>query len=399
MTDLLQPPPLTRRERWESDQINPNVVARTLGRMWADIASERRSGNRLSRAVAEAASMRTQTVNLVVIAEGGADLDRYADLVTHLPDITPSRVVLLASQRGWQEALEIGVDVEERPNQPPHAPTRVEVISVRGRGERLASVANPLLVPELPDFVWCTTPDFTQDPVLAELADQADRVMVDSAACPDPAAALDYLVHLMAEGGPELRISDMAWTRLTSWRQMVAQFFDHPMHLPCLYETEEVIIECSRRDALGRSGVTGALLTGAWLASCMGWRAPGEELVRAREGWKLTLRAGQKGQSHEVVIIIKEVEDGAATAGLAAIRLTGGPTAPGTFLVRRTGPDTMTTVSETPAAGITERTIYSANPDESRLLSIELRQFDSDPIFEQSLKFAANLWPSGATIS
>jgi len=399
MTDLLQPPPLTRSEHWESDQISPNVVGRALTRMWADIASERRSGNRLARAVAEAASMRTQTVNLIVIAEGGADLGQFADLVTHLPDITPSRVVLLASQRGWQEALEIGIDIEERPNQSPHAPTRVEVISVRGRGERLASVANPLLVPELPDFVWCTTPDFTQDPVLGELADQADRVMVDSAASPDPAAALDYLVRLMTDGGSELRISDMAWTRLTSWRQMVAQFFDNPMLLSSLYETEEVIIECARRDGLGRSGITGGLLTAAWLASCMGWRAPGEELVRSREGWKLTLRAGQKGQSHEVVIIIKEVDDDASAAGLAAIKITGGPAAPGTFLVRRTGPDTMTTVSETPAAGIVERTIYSANPDESSLLSVELRQFDSDPVFEQSLQFAANLWPSGAAIS
>jgi glucose-6-phosphate dehydrogenase assembly protein OpcA len=399
MTDLLQPPPLTRSEHWESDQINPNVVGRALSRMWADIATERRSGNRLARAVAEAASMRTQTVNLIVIAEGSADLDQFADLVTHLPDITPSRIVLLASQRGWQEALEIGIDIEERPNQAPHAPTRVEVISVRGRGERLASVANPLLVPELPDFVWCTTRDFTQDPILSELADQADRVMVDSAASPDPAEALNFLVQLMSEGGAELRISDMAWTRLTSWRQMVAQFFDQPMHLPSLYETEEVIIECSKRDSLGRSGITGGLLATAWLASCMGWRAPGEELVRSRDGWKLTLRAGQKGQSHEVVIMIKEVDDAASAAGLAAIKITGGPAAPGTFLVRRTGSDTMTTVSETPAAGIVERTIYSANPDEARLLSTELRQFDSDPVFEQSLQFAANLWPSGATTS
>jgi glucose-6-phosphate dehydrogenase assembly protein OpcA len=367
--------------------------------MWAEIATERRSGNRLSRAVAEAHSMRTQTVNLIVVTEGTADLSHFADLVTHLPDITPSRVVLLSSQRGWQEALEIGVDVEERPNQPPHAPTRIEVISVRGRGERLASVANPLLVPELPDFVWCTTPDFAHDPVLAELADQADRIMVDSAASPDPAAALDFLVHLLTDGGPELRISDMAWTRLHSWRQMVAQFFDHPMLLPCLFETEDVVIECVKRDERGRSGITGALLVAGWLASSMGWRAPGEELVRSRDGWKLTLRAGQKGQSHEVVMMIREVEDEPCRPGISSITLTSGSTAPGAFSVRRTSPDTMTTISETPDTGITERTIYSANPDESRLLGTELRQFDADPVFELALQFAANLWPAGVPLA
>ena len=399
MTDLLQPPALTRNEHWESDSITPGAVSRALTRMWSDIGAERRSGNRLSRAVAEAASMRTQTVNLVVVAEGDADLDTYADLVTHLPDITPSRVILLATQRGWQESLETSVYVEERPNAPPHAPTRIEVISVRGRPERLASVAAPLMVPELPDFVWCTTRDFPHDIVLTELADQADRVMVDSAASPDPGAALEFLVRLMTDGGPELRISDMVWTRLRSWRQMVAQFFDHPMLLPSLFETEEVVIDCAKRDDSDLSGVTGGLLAAGWLASCMGWRAPGEELVRSRDGWKLTLRAGQRGQSREVVMLIREVEDPACSAALSAITITAGHNAPGTFIVRRTGPDTMTTISDTPATGTTERTIYSANPDAARLLSTELRQFDSDPVFEQALQFAANLWPAGALVS
>jgi glucose-6-phosphate dehydrogenase assembly protein OpcA len=398
MTDLLQPPPLTRSEHWESDSITPAAVSRALSRMWSEIAAERRSGNRLSRAVAEAASMRTQTVNLVVVAEGGADLDSYAELVTHLPDITPSRVILLATQKGWQESLETNVFVEERPNKPPHAPTRIEVISVRGRAERLASVAAPLMVPELPDFVWCTTPGFAHDVVLLELADQADRVMVDSAAAPEPGVALEFLVRLRDDSGSELKISDMAWTRLRSWRQMVAQFFDHPMLLPSLFETEEVVIECARRDEDDLSGMTGALLAAGWLASCMGWRAPGEELVRSRDGWKLTLRAGQRGQSREVVMLVREVDEPACAAALSAITISAGPNAPGTFTVRRTGPDTMTTISDTPETGTTERTIYSANPDAARLLSIELRQFDSDPVFEQALQFAANLWPAGALV-
>jgi glucose-6-phosphate dehydrogenase assembly protein OpcA len=399
MTDLLQPVAITRSEHWDADQINPDDVRKVLNRMWGEIRAERRSGNRLARAVADAASMRTQTVNLVVITDGSADQPDVAQLVTHLPDISPSRVVILSSQHGWAQNLRVGVDIEERPNKPPHAPTRIEVISVRGRGERLASVATPLLVPELPDFVWCTTPEFAQDPVLDELSEQVDRIMVDSATSPNPATALDYLVHLAKAGGPELKISDMAWSRLRSWRQMVAQFFDNPSHVSCLYETEEVVIECARRDGSGQSGITGGLLTAAWLAYCMEWRAPGEELVRSRDGWKLTLRAGQKGQSREVVILIKEVDDDASAGSLSSIRLTSGTSAAGTFLVRRTGPDTMTTVSEMPHAGISERTIYSANPDQADLLSRELREFDSDPVFEQSLQIAANMWPAGAAVA
>jgi hypothetical protein len=145
--------------------------------------------------------------------------------------------------------------------------------------------------------------------------------------------------------------------------------------------------------------MTGALLAAAWLSYSMGWRAPGEELVRSRDGWKLTLRAGQKGQSREVVILIREVDDTDSTGGLSSIKITTGLNSPGTFIVRRTGPDTITTISDTVAAGTAERTIYSANPDAASLLGTELRQFDADPVFEHSLQMAANMWPAGAPIA
>jgi glucose-6-phosphate dehydrogenase assembly protein OpcA len=399
MTDLLAPPVLSRSKRWQSDQINPNQIGQQLKELWLEIAEERRGSNGHLRAIADTASMHTQTINLIVVSGADQDFGLITRLVTNLPDITPSRIVILASQEGWKEALEVGIDVEERPNQPPHAPTRIEVISVRGLGERLASVVTPLLVPDLPDFVWCTTPDYVSDPVLGELADQVDRIVVDSSASPDPSVAFDYLLKLFQMGGPDLRVSDMAWTRLHSWRQLVAQFFDQENHLPSLFAAEEVVIECTSRDEYGRSGVASGLLTAGWLASCMGWRAPGEELVRSRDDWKLTLRAGQKGQSHEVVMLLREIDDEHCAPGLSSIRITAGSAAPGSFTVRRTSRDTMTTISDTPAVGVVERTIFSANPDASRLLGIELRQFDHDQIFDQALRFAVNLWPEGTPVA
>jgi len=231
--------------------------------------------------------------------------------------------------------------------------------------------------------------------VLDELADQSDRVVVDSSNATDPSVALNYLGQLIDDGGSELRVSDMAWTRLSSWRQMIAQFFDVPHHLASLHAAEQVVIEYATRDDQGRSGITCGLLCAGWLASCMGWRAPGEELVRSRDGWKLTLRAGQKGKSHEVLLYLRPMERIAHSPAVVSVSLTGGPEAPGSYTVRRTSPETLTTISETPMGGKAERTIYAASRDEARLLGIELRQFDSDPIFEQSLRFAANLWPSG----
>ena len=45
------------------------------------------------------------------------------------------------------------------------------------------------------------------------------------------------------------------------------------------------------------------------------------------------------------------------------------------------------------------RTVYLRNLDDSRLLSLELRVFGSDPIFYEALHFAANLWPEGTSIA
>ena len=397
MTDMLPPPMLTRSEHWQANSISPNAIGRKLNELWSDVTAERMSGNRMARQVAESAAMRTQTVNLVVVTDYESEHDELARMVTNLPDITPSRVVVLTSTKDRADTLDIGIDIEERPNKPPRAPTRIEVISVSGRGERLASVANPLLVPDLPDFVWCTSADFAHDPVLGELADQTDRIVVDSSRSPDPSVSLNFLCKLIDENGAQLRVSDMAWTRLSSWRQMIAQFFDIPSHLASLHAAEEVVIECAKRDDRGRSGITCGLLAAGWLASCMGWRAPGEELVRSREGWKLTLRAGQRGSSHEVILYIREMEKVAPSPSVVSVKITGGLDYPGTFTVRRTSPETLTTISETPSAGRVERTIYSLSRDEARLLGIELRQFDSDPVFEQSLRFAASLWPEGAS--
>ena len=97
-------------------------------------------------------------------------------------------------------------------------------------------------------------------------------------------------------------------------------------------------------------------------------------------------------------MLLREIDDEHCAPGLSSIKITAGGSAPGSFTVRRTSKDTMTTISETPGAGVVERTIYSANPDASRLLGIELRQFDQDQIYDQALRFAVNHWPEGTPV-
>jgi hypothetical protein len=70
---------------------------------------------------------------------------------------------------------------------------------------------------------------------------------------------------------------------------------------------------------------------------------------------------------------------------------------PGTFIVERRSDESVVTSSETTAK--VDRTVYLRNLDDSRLLSLELRVFGSDPIYYEALNFAANLWPEGTDIA
>jgi glucose-6-phosphate dehydrogenase assembly protein OpcA len=188
----------------------------------------------------------------------------------------------------------------------------------------------------------------------------------------------------------------MAWTRLVPWRQMIAQFFDQDSTLACLGAIENVTIVCGGRGADGRSGLTSALLLAGWLCTRLGWRAPGEELVRSRDGWKLTLRAGQRGKSREVIITIAISDDPMVGPCVGSVVLHAGGDAPGTFRVERVTPESVETSSE--FASKVDRIVYVRNLDDARLLSLELRVFGSDPIYHESLAFASNLWPEGVAV-
>lgn len=391
-----------REMSWQAPAIEANAVQKTLQRLWAEIADERRATAGRPRTAGDAATMRTRTINLIAIAGDPAEADRIKKTVTGLSEFFPSRTVILVRRAGPDvtEGLAVTVSVEEYPINRNQAPIRFETITVSAganREELLASVASPVLVPELPAFVWCPSPDFTKSALLRELLGITDRLVVDTSLVEDPAKALRYLASLKGDQyGGTLHLSDTAWTRLTPWRQMIAQFFDQASTQPCLDTIEDVTITYGGPDGQGRCGLTAGLLMAGWLCTRLGWRAPGEELVRSRDGWKLTLRAGVKGKSREVILTLKQIDHETAGPCLGAVTINAAGNAPGIFRVERVSPESIETTSELTSR--VSRIVYLRNLDDTRLLSLELRVFGSDPVYHEALDFAANLWPEGVSV-
>lgn len=66
------------------------------------------------------------------------------------------------------------------------------------------------------------------------------------------------------------RISDLSWSRLTPWRELVAQFFDAPAQVAQLAEISSVTVSYEALAGAADNGRQALLLVG-WLAARLGW--------------------------------------------------------------------------------------------------------------------------------
>ncbi|MFJ5830772.1 glucose-6-phosphate dehydrogenase assembly protein OpcA [Streptomyces sp. NPDC093089] len=98
-----------------------------------------------------------------------------------------------------------------------------ETVLLRMHGElgaRADSVVLPLLLPDAPIVVWWPV-DAPEVPSLDPLGSLAQRRITDMYAVEDPLAALEARAASYAPGD-----TDLAWTRLTPWRSMLAAALD-----------------------------------------------------------------------------------------------------------------------------------------------------------------------------
>ena len=127
-----------------------------------------------------------------------------ADTLAGLGARHPSRTLLLFPQADDEDALSARVHLEfyEFPGVEGHRCSEVVELRLRGaRADAPASIAAPLLLPDLPVFLrWRGRPDFGS-PVFGQLVDMVDRLVVDSAEWPDVPSAYRRAHGAVRPGG------------------------------------------------------------------------------------------------------------------------------------------------------------------------------------------------------
>jgi glucose-6-phosphate dehydrogenase assembly protein OpcA len=264
----------------------PSVIDEAIwGAEVGSIADLERELTRLRRAVTAHAKEQGHTIaraavlNLVVYADREVHARRAAAATSRLSTRHPSRAIVVLGDR-QREGVDVAIQLHchvPRPDET--AQVLYEQILARVKGdadERVASVVIPLLVPDLSVFLWWTGTPPVQAQRFDDLIALADRLILDSADFPRPDKTLPIVAELAkTHGGRKFGVTDLNWTRLTPWRELVAAFFDVDTWRPCLTGIVGVRVGFGV-DMDGRDiHPSQALLMVGWLASRLGWTAVG----------------------------------------------------------------------------------------------------------------------------
>jgi glucose-6-phosphate dehydrogenase assembly protein OpcA len=346
---------------------------------------------------------RAATLNLIAATRSRADAARVRQTIAALSDLYPSRATVLIADpafgNGAAPGMHVRVDLweQEATRGRPAIVFESVTVDVSTEDERqLASIASPLLVPDLPDFLWWSADATQAGSLFTELVEISDRLIVDSALSPHAAGAMQTLLRFLHSPSERPALSDFAWSRLTPWRRLTTQFFDVPAALPILDLIDEATLTYANSPTQW-SGFTSALLYAGWLGSRLHWRTPGELLpVRGDPNvWRATLRAGAAGKQREVTLTLRPTTRPLAASTLLDVRLAADGGRAGFFTVERLDDDEISTTSDSPEMPSMVRTVFAPIPTEADLLGEELRDFGRDPIFEAALAFAADMAPEG----
>ncbi len=366
---------------WAGLPVGVGQIEEALREAWREEAARAPEAN-------GSLAARTNVLNLIVHAATRGELEQVARAIAHLGVHHPSRaILLLAESVGSESALQAYVNT----NVQTMGDRRLifEQVTIMAQGEaarHLPGVVDPLLVAELPDFLWWLGQPPFSDASFTRMIEIVDRLIVDSASFREMSVGLRELAE-MTIVPHSAAVSDFAWERLRPWRELVAQFFDPPAYAASLATIEEMIVAYEPEGGRRSSGFSEGLLALGWACSRLGWLVERRPTREGLGAYRWELSAG--GRTIAVTLRPQHQDD--PIVGLRTLTIVAGGRAPGTFEVYRESGAHLTTRVNVPGAPNLEQIMRATEPDENDLLLHALGQFGHDRTYDGALVFAAQL--------
>ena len=207
--------------------------------------------------------LRACSMTLVVLAEEREDAQAIGETLAALMPEHPGRAIVMRLRGEGERSLAERVFAQ---CWMPFGQRRqicceqMEITASDASLPDLPPVVLPLAVPDLPVIVWCRSPRLFEMPAFAQLAAMAQKVVVDSAGARDPAR---HSARRTKTGANGTLLGDLAWTRLTRWREMLAQVFENQQNAAQLTRVSRAAVEW------GGSRFSAGLYLAAWVGASL----------------------------------------------------------------------------------------------------------------------------------
>jgi len=235
-----------------STTVAPESILKELAALWTQ---EGKQG--------DAGVLRACSMTLIVIAEADDDAAALGETIAALMPQHPARSILIRllgereralSQRVYQQCWKPFGQRQQI------CCEQIEITASDPALADLPSVILPLAVPDLPVILWCRSARLVRRPEFGEIARMATKVVIDSAADTNAIDAIRRMADAVRSGGI---FADLAWTRLTRWRETLARVFENRDTLARLSEVDTV------RVRFGPGYETAAWYLAAWAVNAL----------------------------------------------------------------------------------------------------------------------------------
>lgn len=364
--------------------------------LWRNVAETAQSK------LGDQAVMMAQVLNLIVRAESYDAANDYTADIDQITGRHPGRAIMtIIDPTDEQMALQAWVSIHCQ--LPPTGGRQVccEQVTVAGGGDaakQMPAAIIPLLLSELPVFLWWPRGTPFDDNLFKQLADSLNRLIVDSATFENPEGALSRMAERLRSSWPHLSYTDMNWGRLTRWRELVAQFFDSAALRPYLDRITDVTIDVALSKAGTSVNRAQGLLAAGWLASRLGWHPvdPVYQLVSAEGDRPSSTRLSLKSGKRSVTVLVNagpwtcDVPGDIQSIKLEVAGSDGTGEAEATFRVSldQEHGEQATTSIDIKGTTPTVRNIQLESLTRAELLDNELEVFSHDKVYEEALDIA-----------
>jgi glucose-6-phosphate dehydrogenase assembly protein OpcA len=193
--------------------VAPERILHDLAALWVDLGKQ--AGDEGTAGV-----LRACTMTLMVLAGEEDDPQAIGDTIARLMPEHPSRAIIVRVTPSRERSLDARVFAQcwtpfgERRH---ICAEQIEITSTEAALDEVPSVVLPLTVPDLPVALWSRGAHVLEMAGFEAIASLATKVVVDG-------ASLARLQTILQRGQA---VADLAWTRITRWRELISGVFEN----------------------------------------------------------------------------------------------------------------------------------------------------------------------------